>query len=211
VPPLKLVEQAGTNAPILGVELGRDLALGALRGQQDLGERRWSRRRTTQDGVAAEQGHKTQEPALVFEIFQPEQLVGRLPAALGVKARLAVVGDDDPSRLRGLVRVVPPLLDGRQRATLGVLEKLRRTLQLDGRDDPAVALGEEPDRAVCRPARDHGLFGAKLPLSIPRSAEGGVAENVPEYVVQEFPCSDVSLASSSAPLRRCSSQTAMVF
>jgi len=63
----------------------------------------------------------------------------------------------------------------------------------DGRDDPAVALGEEPDRAVCRPARRHGLFGAKLPLSIPRSAEGGVAENVPEYA----PCG------SGNPVQRC--------
>ena len=50
-----------------------------------------------------------------------------------------------------------------------------------------MALGEEPDRAVSRPARDHGLFGTKLPLSIPRPAEGGVAENVSEHVAQELP------------------------
>ena len=68
-----------------------------------------------------------------------------------------------------------------------MLQKLRRTFQLDGRDNPAVALGEEPDRAVCRPTRDHGLFGAQLPLSVPRAAEGGVAENVSEHIVQEFP------------------------
>jgi len=56
--------RAGTECPILGVEPGLvTLALGVRsEGQQDLGERRWSRRRTTQDGVAAEQATKRRNP-----------------------------------------------------------------------------------------------------------------------------------------------------
>ncbi len=197
MPMTQVVKQSLAQVAILGIQPLGDLALGALGCLQKLAKWGLLDGRPTQKRIAPQKRNEAQEALFRRQILQPKQLIRRLPMALGVQARLAIVRDDDPARLFGLVGIVPALLDRCQRASFGVFQKLRRAFELDGRDHRAGWLGglarrpirrqrKDPQRRIS-PSTARRHLGPQVEAARVRLHHAAISQDVAKHPAQKLP------------------------
>ena len=170
-------EERHPQAPIVGVERIRDLALLLFAGDEELIKAALTAALVGEQALAAEQKHEAGEGVgILRQLGEEEPLVEVLRLGAAIQAQLAEVGDEDPPRRAHPVGVVPGLLNRRHRPTAGLIKPLRGAFGLDDGVNPGDAAGREPaDGAV------HGalaLVGLALHVDVPDVRRCAVLQEV---------------------------------